>query len=175
MWRSVCFTLASVPSATYVPILGWIDVAIVLILLLIGSYMARTPIIRKYEITIPKRAGDWKQLRVAVASDIHLGASSAIAICASLFKHVNAMKPDLILLPGDVIDDDIKPFIRYKMGQTMRELQAPLGIYAVLGNHEYYGGHVPAFVEQMEQIGIRVLMDEVVHLQERTIHRRAER
>ena len=42
-----------------------------------------------------------------------------------------------------------------------------LGIYAVLGNHEYYGGHVPAFVEQMEQIGIRVLMDEVVHIQER--------
>ncbi|CAH1205235.1 3',5'-cyclic adenosine monophosphate phosphodiesterase CpdA [Paenibacillus allorhizoplanae] len=158
---------ASVSSASYVPILGWIVIAIVLILLLAGSYLARTPVIRKYEITIPKQAGDWKQLRVAVASDIHLGAVVGNRQLRKLVKHVNGMKPDLILLPGDVIDDDIKPFIRYRMGQTMRELQAPLGVYAVLGNHEYYGGHIPAFVEQMEQIGIRVLMDEVIHVQER--------
>lgn len=158
---------ASVSPATYVSILGWIVVAVVLVLLLRGSYNARTPIIRKHEITIPKQAGDWNQLRVAVASDIHLGAIVGNRHLRKLVKHVNAMQPDLILLPGDVIDDAIEPFIRYKMGQTMQEMKAPLGIYAVLGNHEYYGGHVPAFVEQMEQIGIRVLMDEVVHLQKR--------
>lgn len=158
---------ASVSSATFVPVLGWINVTIVLILLAVGSYFARTPIIRKYEITIPKQAGDREQLRVAVASDIHLGAVVGNRHLRKLVKQVNTMKPDLILLPGDVIDDAIEPFIRYKMGQTMQELQAQLGIYAVLGNHEYYGGHVPAFVEQMEQIGIRVLMDEVVHLEKR--------
>ncbi|KRE96428.1 phosphoesterase [Paenibacillus sp. Soil766] len=158
--------MASVSSASYVPILGWVVIAIVLILLLVGSYLARTPVTRKYEITIPKHAGDWERLRVAVASDIHLGAVVGNRHLRKLVKHVNGMKPDLILLPGDIIDDDIKPFVRYQMGQTMRELQAPLGVYAVLGNHEYYGGHIPAFVEQMEQIGVRVLMDEVVHVQE---------
>ncbi|OAS14978.1 metallophosphoesterase [Paenibacillus oryzisoli] len=158
---------SSVPSASYVPILGGIVTAVVLILLVVGSYLARTPVIRKYEITIPKQAGDWESLRVAVASDIHLGAVVGNRHLRKLVKQMKAMEPDLILLPGDVIDDDIKPFIRYQMGQIMRELQAPLGVYAVLGNHEYYGGHIPAFVEQMEQIGIRVLMDEVVHVQER--------
>ena len=59
--------------------------------------MARTPIIRKYEITIPKQAGDWEQLRVAVASDIHLGAVVGNRHLRKLVKHVNAMKPDLIL------------------------------------------------------------------------------
>ncbi|MDR6552875.1 metallophosphoesterase [Paenibacillus qinlingensis] len=158
---------ASVSPMTYVPILGWIDVVVVLALLLWGSYNARTPVVRKHEITISKQAGEWKQLRVAVASDIHLGVIVGNRHLRKLVKQVKAMKPDLILLPGDVIDDDIKPFIRYQMGQTMQELQAPLGVYAVLGNHEYHGGHIPAFVEQMEQIGIRVLMDEVVHVEER--------
>lgn len=158
---------ASVSAATYVPILGWIDAAIVVVLFVLGSYLARTPVVRKYEITIPKQAGDWNQLRVGIASDLHLGSVVGNGHLRKLVKHVNVMKPDLILLPGDVIDDDIKPFIRYQMGQTIRQLQAPLGVYAVLGNHEYYGGHIPAFVEQMEQIGIRVLMDEVVHIQER--------
>lgn len=159
--------LASVSSTTYVPILGWINVGIVLIAMIRGSYNARNPVIRKYDITVPKKAGGWEQLRIAVASDIHLGSIVGNRHLRKLVQQVNGLKPDLILLPGDVIDDDIKPFIRYDMGKTMRELQAPLGIYAVLGNHEYIGGHIPAFVEQMRKIGIRVLMDETVHLKER--------
>ncbi|MBP1961210.1 metallophosphoesterase [Paenibacillus aceris] len=159
--------LASVSASTYIPLLGWIDTGIIAIVMILGSYNARSPILRKYEITIPKKAGDWEQLRIAVASDIHLGSIVGNRHLRKLVKRVNQLKPDLILLPGDVIDDDIKPFIRYDMGSTMRELQAPLGIYAVLGNHEYIGGHIPAFVEQMDKIGIRVLMDETVHIQER--------
>ncbi|NQX65680.1 metallophosphoesterase [Paenibacillus alba] len=159
--------LASVSPDTYKPILGWIDVAIVLFLMLRGSYNARTPVIRKYDVTIAKKAGDWDQLRIAVASDIHLGSIVGNRHLRKLVAQVNGMKPDLILLPGDVIDDDIKPFIRYEMGKTMGELKAPLGIYAVLGNHEYIGGHIPAFVEQMKKIGVQVLMDETVHIMDR--------
>ncbi|NOV03239.1 metallophosphoesterase [Paenibacillus planticolens] len=159
--------LASVPADTYIPILGWIDAGILAIAMIRGAYNAQSPIIRKYEISIPKKAGDWEQLRIAVASDIHLGSIVGNRHLRKLVRHVHELKPDLILLPGDVIDDDIKPFIRYDMGTTMRELQAPLGVYAVLGNHEYIGGHIPAFVEQMNKIGIRVLMDETVHIQDR--------
>jgi uncharacterized protein len=52
--------LASVSPQTFIPILGWVDAAIVVILMLWGSYNARSPILRKYEITVPKKAGDWK-------------------------------------------------------------------------------------------------------------------
>ncbi|NEW05487.1 metallophosphoesterase [Paenibacillus sp. SYP-B3998] len=159
--------LAAIPSQTFIPVLGWLDVFIFLVIFARGSYNANHPVIRSYDITIPKEAGDWKQLRVAIASDIHLGSIVGNRQLSKLVEQVNGLHPDLILLPGDVIDDDIRPFIRYEMGKTMRELQAPLGIYAVLGNHEYIGGHIPAFVEQMSQIGIRVLMDETVHIAER--------
>ncbi|MEW9697797.1 metallophosphoesterase [Paenibacillus sp. SI8] len=159
--------LLSLPSRTFIPILGWLDILIFGIIVARGSYNANSPVIRRYEITIPKKAGDWKQLRIAVASDIHLGSVVGNRHLRKLVDQVNGLRPDLILLPGDVIDDDIRPFIRYNMGKTMQQLQAPLGIYAVLGNHEYIGGHIPAFVEQMSRTGIRVLMDETVHIAER--------
>jgi len=159
--------LFGVPMGTVISTLGWIDLAVLALILARGSYNARSPIIRKYDITVPKAAGDWKELRIAVASDIHLGSIVRNRHLQRLVDRMKAMKPDLILLPGDVIDDDIRPFIKYDMGKTMGQLQAPLGIYAVLGNHEYIGGHIAAYVEQMEKIGIRVLRDEVVHLQER--------
>lgn len=47
--------LASVPAATFTPILGWIDVVIIVLVMIRGSYNARSPILRKYEITIPKK------------------------------------------------------------------------------------------------------------------------
>jgi predicted MPP superfamily phosphohydrolase len=61
-----------------------------------------------------------------------------------------------------VIDDVIEPFMRKEMSKVMSQLQAPFGIYAVPGNHDYYGGHIKEYVKQMEAIGIRVLQDESV-------------
>ncbi|UJF35288.1 metallophosphoesterase [Paenibacillus hexagrammi] len=159
--------LASVPSDTYVRAIGSVILLIWALIFIRGSYNARSPIIRKYEITIPKQAGDWSQLRIAVASDIHLGTVVGNKHLQKLVDRLTLMQPDLILLPGDVIDDDIRPFIRKRMGEVMRQLKAPLGVFAVLGNHEYIGGHIPAYVAEMNKIGIRVLMDEVVLLADR--------
>lgn len=75
---------------------------------------------------------------------------------------MNEMKPDLILLAGDVLDDSIEPFLRNKMSEGMKKLTAKHGVYAVLGNHEYYGGHIDQYVEEMGLLGIRVLQDETV-------------
>src|SRR5690606_38970862 len=66
------------------------------------------------------------------------------------------------LFPGDILDDDIEPYVRYRLTDTMRKLRAPLGQFAVLGNHEYYGGSIPRFAQEMEDAGIRLLQDECV-------------
>ena len=42
----------------------------------------------------------------------------------------------------------------------MGELHAPLGVYAVPGNHDYYGNDVDQLVVEMDKIGIQVLADE---------------
>ncbi len=155
---------ASIRGSSVILILGSAVSLILLVLMIQGSWNAWNPIVRKYELAIAKPAGGMRQLRIAVASDLHLGTIVGNTHLQRLVDRVNALKPDLILLPGDVIDDDIEPFIREKMGNVMGKLQARYGIYAVPGNHEYYGGHIPAFIEEMKAIGIEVLMDRCVKL-----------
>jgi predicted MPP superfamily phosphohydrolase len=48
------------------------------------------------------------------------------------------------------------------MASALEQLKAPLGVYAVTGNHEYIGGKVPQYIQAMQEIGIPVLMDEAV-------------
>ncbi|CAG7651451.1 hypothetical protein PAESOLCIP111_06316 [Paenibacillus solanacearum] len=144
--------------------LGVLVILVLTVLLLRGSWNAWNPIIRRYEVTIPKQAGARERLTIAVASDLHLGTIVGNAYLEVLVDRMNGLKPDLILLPGDVIDDDIEPFVRKRMGEVMQKLQAPLGKYAVLGNHEYIGGHIEAFEQQMRAAGVELLMDRHVKI-----------
>lgn len=126
-----------------------------------GLFNAYSPIIRNFEITVPKKQGKRNALRIAVASDMHFGRLSGVSHLIRLVEKMEGIKPDIILLPGDIIDDDPEPFIQKNMGAIMGKLNAPLGIFGVLGNHEYYGGQIPQFIEQMKKININILMDEM--------------
>jgi uncharacterized protein len=129
---------------------------------LYGTYSAYSPVVRTYSIVIPKHGNKRSNLRIAMASDMHFGTLSGLTHLLRLVEGVNNLQPDLILLPGDIIDDDPDPFIEKKMGDVMKELSAPLGVYGVLGNHEYYGGAIPGFVKEMERIGVTILQDEII-------------
>lgn len=153
-------------SAFYVPTISAVFIVFFIILFLRGAWNAWSPMIRKHEISLNKKAGDLKELRIAVVSDIHLGNLVGKRHLRRLVQRINNINPDLILLPGDVIDDDIEPFIRNQMSNVMKHLHAPFGIYAVLGNHEYYGGKIAEFERQMNAIDIRVLKDEVVFVKD---------
>ncbi|MFC4597888.1 metallophosphoesterase [Cohnella hongkongensis] len=134
-------------------------------LLLFGSRNAWSPVVRSHELRVDKRGLEGRtEWTIAVASDIHLGNLVGRRHLRRLVERINAMKPDLILLPGDVIDDSIEPFLRNRMGEVLGQLRAEHGIYAVLGNHEYYGGHTEHYVEEMKGLGIRVLQDETAEV-----------
>ncbi|UII56429.1 metallophosphoesterase [Cytobacillus spongiae] len=148
----------------------WIGSATVFVLLLLfayGMYNAYSPTVREYQIDVPKRMDGKETLRITMASDMHFGRLSGIAHAKRLVKEVNETKPDVILLAGDIIDDELTPFQEKKMGDILQELHAPLGVFGVLGNHEYYGGQVEEFVEEMRRIGIRILLDESVLIDDR--------
>ncbi|MFD3448881.1 metallophosphoesterase [Microbacteriaceae bacterium 4G12] len=153
---------AGVDDTVYIPIISVTVLLLLSLLLFWGSRNAWSPVIRTYEFCINKQVGDLKKLRIAVASDLHLGNIVGNRHLSRLVTHINALKPDLILLPGDVIDDSVEPFIRENMSAVMKQLESRYGIYAVLGNHEYYGGHIEEYVKQMDAIGIKVLRDESV-------------
>ncbi|MDF2717563.1 MAG: metallophosphoesterase [Paenibacillus sp.] len=142
--------------------IGWTVLLLLAVILVRGAWNASNPIVRRYDIHIGKSPGSREELRIAVASDLHLGTIVGKRHLARLIERVNELQPDLVLLPGDVLDDSIEPFVRENMADVMRGLQAPLGVYASLGNHEYIGGHIGEYVERMKAIGIEVLVDRVV-------------
>jgi len=143
----------------------WTGIAVVALFIWIfvsGTFNAYSPVVRPYEVTVAKNAGSRKQLRIAMASDMHFGTLSGRAHARRLVAKINELKPDLILLPGDIIDDDPKAFMKKGIGDILKELHAPLGVYGVLGNHEYYGKQIPVFLEEMKRINIEMLLDETV-------------
>ncbi|MWC27099.1 metallophosphoesterase [Paenibacillus sp. MMS18-CY102] len=158
--------LSGMETGTVIQLLSGTVLAIIAVLMVRGSYNAWSPIVRKHVLQVDKPAqeGGPQELRVAMASDLHLGTMVGNRHLRKLVHHMNAMEPDVVLLAGDVLDDVIEPFLRNRMADTLKQLKAKHGIYAVLGNHEYYGGHIEQYVQAMEQIGIQVLQDETVTL-----------
>jgi hypothetical protein len=135
-----------------------------IVLVLGGSYYnARHPVIRDIRLKIDKTAGDRKQLHIAAISDVHLGTMIGKKRLMELVQKINGLKPDIILIAGDVVDEDLKPVIRENLGENLRGLSAPLGVWAITGNHEYIGGVEPA-VKYLEEHGIRVLRDSSILL-----------
>lgn len=162
---TVIFRLCEVPEITYQPALNLTILLTLLILLSWGSWNAWRPTKRTYHITIDKAGQTEQPLKIAMVSDLHLGNIVGNRHLYKLVQRVNDMQPDLILLVGDVLDDVIEPFLRNRMTETLQQLRAPLGVYAVLGNHEYIGRNIDQYVAAMKEIGIPVLRDETVLLQ----------
>lgn len=134
--------------------------AIIVILLIYGSCKANKPVLRQYRINIAKPAANLKQLHIMMISDLHLGHIVNNRRLEALVKQVNQRQPDLILLLGDVIEEDVRPFLEQGMLANLKKLTPRLGTFAVLGNHEYTGGQYQQIVACLKEAGITVLCDQ---------------
>ena len=94
--------------------------------------------------------------RIVMMSDLHLGYHNTREDLARWVDMVNAEKPDLVLIAGDIIDISVHPLIEEDMAQELRRLQAP--VYACLGNHEYYSGE-PRAEQFYRDANIHLLID----------------
>jgi hypothetical protein len=140
-------------------------IGIVLITGSLGHWNASHPRIRNLNIDLPQSAGARSQLSVVMASDLHLGRIIRNSRLEKIVGLINGLKPDLVLLAGDLTDEDIPFLSDQNTAAILRRIKAPLGVYSVTGNHEYYSGREKA-VSFIRQGGIRVLEDEVVKVGE---------
>lgn len=136
----------------------------ILIGLVYGTVNANRPVINQYHVIIPKQAGDRESLHMVMVSDIHLGNIVGRDRLIELTERVNQLNPEIVLLVGDIIDGDIRPFEKQNMGEMMKSIQAPLGVYAVPGNHEYLGGQYRQLLAALENCGVIVLRDQSIWL-----------
>lgn len=144
-------------------ILGCVALVSVSATVIAGRINATHPVVREINIKFPKSIQNDQNVTIALASDIHLGAVVGQTHLRKLVRMINAIQPDLILFAGDVIDEDPGSLIKRDLGKCLKELQAPLGVYAITGNHEYIGGIVKA-VQYLEKYHITVLRDSAVTL-----------
>jgi predicted MPP superfamily phosphohydrolase len=139
---------------------------LVLIILLYGVWRARNPIVVRYEVDIPKHGGTHKELHIAVVSDTHVGTINGNRRLRHMVNMVNELKPDMVLIVGDLIDDDFHPFVTQKMPDQLKSLKSNLGTYSVLGNHEYIAGHLDEYAAELEKADVRLLVDETVQIED---------
>ena len=88
-----------------------------------------------------------------------LGNSIDIQMLRKYVKLINAQHPDIVLLLGDITDRSASPLSEQNMKTELQSIHAPLGTYAIRGNHEYYSGKPKAIAGYLKASGITVLID----------------
>ena len=117
---------------------------------------------RETRVPIARWPADLGPLRIAALADLHTGAPHiTVDKVREIVATVNAAKPDVIVLLGDYVIHGVIGGRFVDIEQTaavLRDLNAPLGVFAVLGNHDWwYDGR--RSTRALEAVGIRVLED----------------
>lgn len=133
------------------------------LLLLLGHLNTLYPKISKLDLTIPSKSSEMKELDIVLVSDIHLGTLTPKKHIQKRIDLINSLNPDIILLAGDILDEDLTPVIHLDLGSALKQLRAPLGVFGITGNHEFIGGVEPA-AEYLSNHGITLLRDTVVKI-----------
>jgi uncharacterized protein len=137
------------------------SVSVVSVVVLAGFINARIPRIRQLDIDVHKSCGELKELNIVMASDIHLGTLIAKNKANRLVHDINALNPDLVLLAGDIVDEDLAPVIRNNLGENLKQLRGKYGVFGITGNHEYIGG-AEAAVKYISEHGVTMLRDTAI-------------
>ena len=124
-------------------------------------HSAYVPVVRKRTIHINKSMQG--QLRIAVASDLHLGRLFGNRAIDRLGRLLVEQRADMLLMPGDIMDDNTHAYAAYDMQNNLTKLcdQLPLGVYATLGNHDLYG-HERPISDSLRSAGVHLLNDDVL-------------
>lgn len=141
-------------------IAGWI---IALSITAIGWINARYPRIHNVEITIDKKINDRKELKIVLATDIHMGAMIGKKRVREMIQKINSQNPDLVLFAGDLVDHNPLFVKAADNGPEFLKINAPLGVYAVAGNHEFIG-HAEISINYLQQYGIQYIRDTILNV-----------
>jgi predicted MPP superfamily phosphohydrolase len=124
-------------------------------------------VVREQELDVPNWPEQLAGLRVALISDLHIGAPHwDLQRLAELVQEANLRQPELVLLAGDYLFTGAR-FGRWvepeSIAAELSQLKAPLGTLAVLGNHEWWSD-AQRVRRALQQRGIVVLDNQVQRL-----------
>jgi len=103
-----------------------------------------------------------KSFKILHISDLHLGPVMGLDKIEIIKKAVLKYQPDLIVSTGDLVDGNMENKAYLK--EALKEIKAPYGKIAILGNHEYYRGFEKA-LQFTQEAGFKVLLSEYLEVE----------
>ena len=132
--------------------------------MVIGHRNVRYPRVmyQKYTVKrlVPEGAQPEKRMRLVFFSDLHIGEAMTPDYIARAVKLIQDQQPDLILCGGDFIDHRAVYAYDPRVMASLRSLHAPLGVYYVLGNHEYRDD-LEGNIRWVSEVGGTLLRDSI--------------
>lgn len=98
------------------------------------------------EISSTKLPSSFSGVKIVQFSDIHLSEEYSINQLVKIVNKINQLSPDVIFFTGDLIDKPNQYGYLHQISPVLRRLKAPLGKYAIYGNHDH-GGYGTAVYE----------------------------
>jgi len=135
---------------------GWALAAGVALSLVALFQGLRPPVVQSYDVTLNGLPDELDGTVVVAMSDLHLGSQRGERWLANRIAEVNAERPDLVVLLGDILEGHGPP--QGDLLSIFGHLSAPLGVWLVPGNHEFLDDQGRG-IRLMEQVGLHVLRD----------------
>ncbi|OZC46410.1 metallophosphoesterase [Rhodococcus sp. RS1C4] len=123
-----------------------------------GLVEAALPKVTDTRVALDRLPSEFDGTRVALVSDLHVGPARGAGFVQRVVDDVNAQSPELVILDGDLIDGTVD-LVGTDLA-PLQQLDAPLGVFAVSGNHEFYADDGGKWLDLWETLGVTVLRNE---------------
>ncbi|MCI9337640.1 MAG: metallophosphoesterase [Lachnospiraceae bacterium] len=130
-----------------------------------------------YELYVDKEAAGFRELKIVLVADLHLGYSIGVRHMEQMVRLINEQEPDLVVMAGDIFDNEYEALEDSEaLARVLGGIQSQYGVYACYGNHDirekvlagftFSGSGEKASDPRMdaflEEAGIRLLREEGV-------------
>jgi predicted MPP superfamily phosphohydrolase len=147
-------------AAAWRAVFPWVGLGVLLVVAA-GWVNAGNPCLHvlTLDLDAARPKGAPKEVRLALVTDIHLGHVLGKPSVERLHSLLKEFDPDVVVLGGDMVDEDLAPVIAQDLGAKLGSLPSREGVWAVTGNHEFIGG-VDEACAYLAQHGVRLLRDQ---------------
>ena len=163
-WGFLCLIFDVIDTVKSIGIVASLIVAIIIVIY--GYIRAKRIKIKPYSISLGAGKTDY---RIALVSDIHLGALVGVEHIRKMVEEINSIKPDIVVIAGDIFNGDnliLEDASRLKaISKEFSKLMTNEGVYAVAGNHDPKI-NTKSFKHFMKDAGIKILNNDVKTLSE---------
>ncbi len=121
--------------------------------------------INKYQISHLDIPADFENIKIIQFSDTHLGFQYTLEQLQELVEEINHHKPDILFFTGDLLDEPNKYGEFERVITILKKLKAPLGKYAVYGNHDHGGYGTDIFKRIMEESDFTLLLNDSIKIE----------